>query len=126
MGVKGVNLHALDLMPQNDVVPIIRQGRVGVDVGNRAVGCGHDGVGRLPMLVALQAADVQAFMDLPAIRTHATKRAADPGFADGADEKLSSPPFSNRGVIGCRQQKLLGPRRQANAMSSSHIRPPFR
>ena len=44
------------------------------------------GIGRLVASIALHAADVESFVQLPAVGAHAAERAARPRLADGADE----------------------------------------
>ncbi len=88
MCVKGINLEAVDFMPNHNVVAVIREGRFSVDIGDGAIGGGHDRIGGLAMFVALEAAYVEAFVQLMAVATDTTESARGPGFAGGADKEF--------------------------------------
>src|SRR5688572_6898214 len=99
-------------MFENQIIAEIREARPPIDVSHRSISCRHYRIGWLAAAVALQAPDVQALVHLPALRSHATKRAARPGLADGAHEKLFlSPALENRPVCR-RQSKGLGANHQ--------------
>src|SRR5581483_1208161 len=110
--VKGINLQSFDVVPQNDVVAVIGKGRACVDVGDGSVRGGHDGIRRLAVFVALQAANVDPFVDLPAVRTDATEGSALPGFPDCADEKSILPAFFKQGAVGGGQLERLSAERE--------------
>ena len=57
--------------------------------------------------VALQATDVQAFMNLPAIAAHAAERAAGPRFARRADEELFLRALFVERVVGGGEKKKI-------------------
>src|SRR5258706_308195 len=107
MRVGGINLKAFYVMLQDDVVPVIGKRRLRIDVSDRAVGGGHDGVGWLAVFVALQAADVQTLVQLPAVAPHATEATGRPRLVCRADEKLFfAAVFKERGVGGGQTKRL--------------------
>src|SRR5215475_966770 len=92
-------------MTHNDIFAVIGEAGPCVDIGDASVGCGHDGIGRFAAFVSLQAADVEAFVQLAAVAAHTAESAGGPGFADGADEELLLAPFLEERVIGGRELK---------------------
>ena len=88
MGVEGVNLQTIDLMTKDDVDTIVGERRVNINVDDTAIGSGHHRIDRFAVLVALQATNVQAFVDLPAVGAHTTEGAAGPGFAGRWNEEF--------------------------------------
>src|ERR1035437_5447566 len=105
--VEGVDLQALDLMTHDNIIAVVRQGGPRADIDDRAVGGGQDRVGGLAVVVALEAADVEALVHLPAATAHAAERAGHPWLADGADEEPFLPPFLEQSAIGCGKQEGL-------------------
>ena len=107
VGVEGINLEAADAVAQNDVAAVIGKGGPVVHIRHRAVGRGHDRVGRFAALVPLQAFDVQALVHLPSAGTNASKAPACPGMAGGPDKKFLLPAFLEQGLVGSGQMKRL-------------------
>ena len=75
-------------MAQHDIVAVVRHGGFGAEVDNGAVGGGLDRVDRFAPRISSKAFDVETFVHLPAVRSHATKPAGGPRFSDRADKKL--------------------------------------
>jgi hypothetical protein len=103
------------------IVAIVRERRFAVDVGNRSVGGGHDRDRLVRPFVALQAADINAFMHLPAFGADATEAAALPRFADGGNEE----PFAaavrvKEGAVRGGQLKTSAVRGRGNQTRSSN------
>ena len=107
VGVEGVNLQALDLVPQDEVVAVVRQRWPRADIGDRAVGGGQHRVGWLAMPVALEAADVEALVHLPAAAAHTAEGAGHPRLAGRADEESLLAPLFEERVIGSGKLKGL-------------------
>src|SRR5207245_10819765 len=59
-----------------------------------------DAVNRVPRRIASNALDVETFVHLPAVRTHAAKPAGGPRFSDCADEELLFTAGLQQRVIG--------------------------
>ena len=78
MRVERINFNAFDDVADDDVFAVIRQRRPGAEINHRAIGGGHDGIGRLAVPVALEAADVEALVHLPAVGAHAAETAGRP------------------------------------------------
>jgi len=100
MRVEGINFDAVDGVSHHDIPTIIGKLRMIAEVGNGAVGSSHDWIGRFPVLVALEAFDVETFVHLPTIGTDASETTAFPGLACGADEKAVAAIFFEEGMIG--------------------------
>src|SRR5688572_4455549 len=100
MSVKRINLHAIDMVFENNVVAVVRKTRAAVDVSNGALGGRNHGINWFAALVTLQAADVQTFVHLPAFGAHASKRPAGPGLAHSADEESLVPARFEDGLVG--------------------------
>src|SRR5437868_2722612 len=78
MGVNRENRDSFDLVPQNNIASIIRESHFFIDVSNRPGSGGKDRVRRFAMLVALQAFDIQSFVELETIGAHAAEGPASP------------------------------------------------
>src|SRR4051812_36553866 len=100
-------------MAQDDIDTVIGERCVDVDINNAAVRRRHHRIDRLAAFVALHAADVQAFVDLPAFRADTTEGTTGPGFAGGRDEKF----FLLARVVNCairgRKKEDVGARRHS-------------
>ena len=102
-------------MFKNNVAAVIRQAGIVAEVCDGAIGGGHDRISWFAVFVALKAFDVETFVHLPAIGTHATETAALPGFAGRADEKLFAAVFFEQRVVGGGKVKWL---REATARNA--------
>src|SRR5205085_10677742 len=100
--------EAVDLMAEDDVIAVVGERGTSVDVGDGAVGGGQDGIGGLAFFVALQTANIEAFVKLPAFGANATEGAAGPGFAGGGDEEFFFLAGFVEGVVGGREEEGLG------------------
>jgi len=88
VGIEGVEVEIIQAVLEDDVDPVIGQTGAMVDVGDRAIGGGEDRVGRFTFAVALEAADIDAFVHLSAAGSGATEHAMGVGMAGGADKEL--------------------------------------
>lgn len=86
MGIERKDFPTLHLVAQDHINAVIGQGRFFVQVSHRPVGRGINRIDGFPAVIALNTADVDAFMHLPAFGSDAAEGPAGPGSADGADE----------------------------------------
>src|SRR5581483_4998237 len=115
MGIKGVNLNAINHVTQDNIIAVIGKGRARVDIHDNAIVGGEDGIGRLAMAVALEAFDVEAFMNLPASRAHAAEHAGGVRLAGRADKETRLAARLQEGVIGGGKSKWLRVERDSKA-----------
>ena len=108
MGVKRVDLDAFDDVANNDVAPIVGKGGAFIDVGHRAIIGSQNWIGRFVVAVALEASNVEAFVESPAVGTDAAEAARSPRFAGGADnETLIAIGFVERVIRGGKSKRFL-------------------
>src|SRR5208282_4087534 len=91
--------------------------RPGAEINHRAIGGGLDGIGRLAVPVALQAADVESLVHLPAVTADAAETAGRPRFVRrGRGKEFQFVSNFIQGVIGGgKLERLL--REKAGAQS---------
>src|SRR5437762_1103520 len=88
MRVERINFQTLNLVPQHDVVAVIGKRRPVVEVSDSAVSRREDGINWFTAVIALQTANVQSLVHLPAFTPHTTETATGPRFADSAHEEF--------------------------------------
>src|SRR5438067_13394949 len=110
MRIKGVNLQALNLMTQDDIIPIIGKRRAGVEVRHSAVRRGQHRIDRFPVPIPLQAAYVQALVHLPTLGPDASEGAAGPWLAYRPNEEFLFLPSLEQSPVCGRQMKRLSRR----------------
>src|SRR5690242_15487095 len=110
MRVDGIDFDTFEMMPQDDVNAVIRIAGTRIDVGDVPIGGGKYRIGGLTAFVPLHAANVQAFVHLPALGADASERASDPGLADGADVRLLLRARFEDELVGGGKMKRLGER----------------
>src|SRR5437868_6758191 len=95
------------MMPKDNVIAVVGKRRAGNDVGHCPVGGGEHRVHRFAAFVALHAADIEALVQLMAVRTHTAERAACPWLADCSHKKTFLTAGFEQRPIGRRQMKRL-------------------
>ena len=88
VGVKRANLHAVDAVANHDIVAVVRKAGLGVYVEHHAVRDRQHRVNGFAFAITLLRLDVDAFVQLPAIRAHAAEGAAGPFLAHGRNEVM--------------------------------------
>ena len=110
MRVKRIDLQALDLVAQDDVVAVIGKRRACVDVGHGAVGGGHDGIGRFAVACRVAGSECRGPREFASRRCARSRTCRCPGFADGADKEVFLAALLEQGAVGRGQLEKFGAR----------------
>src|SRR5260221_12892094 len=107
MRIKRVNLQALNLMTQDNIIPIIGKRRAGVEVRHSAVRRGQNRIDRFAAPIPLEAANVQALVHLPPLGPDAPEGAAGPWLAYRPNEEVLFLPSLEQSPVCGRPMKRL-------------------
>lgn len=109
MRIQGVDLDPIHDVPYHDVIAVVRKSGLLVHVHHGAIRRHMDRIRGFPASITLDAADVQAFVELSSFGPDAAELATGPRLARRAHEELFIPSARlKQGTIRRRQEKGLG------------------
>src|ERR1043166_6331473 len=113
MRVKRINFHAFHDVFHHNVIAVIRKPGFAIDVGHGAIGRDHDRIDGFAAFVVLDRTDIETFVQLAAVGTNTTERAAAPNLAWCGREEFYLAVGFVKGAIGGGQLEQFGPQRNA-------------